>query len=348
MTFDATERVALGSTPLRPTLLGFGTAEIGGLYRAVADEDAIALVGHAWDTGVRYFDTAPLYGYGNAERRLGLALRDRPRDDFVLSSKVGRLLVPIGEVSPAADVDPQRMNGVDNASYADTPPVRVVFDYSRDGVLRSVEASLARLGLDRIDILYIHDPDDHWQAAIEGAYPAIHDLREQGVVRAIGAGMNQAEMLARFAREGDFDVFLVAGRYTLLDQAALAELLPLCVEKGISVAAGGAMNSGLLADPKPGARFNYALAPADLVARAQRIRAVCERHEVPIKAAAIQFALAHPAIVSLVAGVRTVEHFDDYPRYLATPIPDDLWAELRMEGLIHPDAPVPAADRAGQ
>ncbi|MDQ6793365.1 MAG: aldo/keto reductase [Chloroflexota bacterium] len=347
MAFDPTERVAIGTTALRPTRLGFGTAEIGGLYRAVADEDAVALVGHAWDAGVRYFDTAPLYGYGNAERRLGLALRDRPRDDFVLSSKVGRLLVPIDEIPPDADIDPQRMNGVDDASYAGTPPVRVVFDYSRDGVLRSVEASLARLGLDRIDILYIHDPDDHWQAAIEGAYPALHGLREQGVVGAIGAGMNQAEMLARFAREGDFDVFLVAGRYSLLDQAALPELLPLCVEKGIAVAAGGAMNSGLLADPKPGARFNYAPASAELVARAQRIRAVCERHGVPIKAAAIQFALAHPAVVSLVAGVRTVEHFDDYPRYLATPIPDDLWRELRTEGLIHPDAPVPAAGPAG-
>jgi D-threo-aldose 1-dehydrogenase len=343
MAFDPTERVAVGSTPLRPTRLGFGTAEIGGLYRAVADADAVALVRHAWDAGVRYFDTAPLYGYGNAERRLGLALRDRPRDGFVLSSKVGRLLVPIGELPPDADIDPQRMNGVDDASYAGTPPVRVVFDYSRDGVLRSVEASLTRLGLDRIDILYIHDPDDHWQVAIDGAYPALHGLREQGVVGAIGAGMNQAEMLARFAREGDFDVFLVAGRYTLLDQAALPELLPLCVEKGISVVAGGAMNSGLLADPKPGARFNYAPAPPDLVARAQRIRAVCERHDVPIKAAAIQFALAHPAVVSLVAGVRTVEHFDDYPRYLATSIPDDLWRELQTEGLIHPDAPVPAA-----
>lgn len=343
MAFDPSERVAVGSTPLRPTRLGFGTAEIGGLYRAVADEVAVALVRRAWDAGVRYFDTAPLYGYGNAERRLGLALRDRPRDDFVLSSKVGRLLVPIGELPPDADIDPQRMNGVDDASYAGTPPVRVVFDYSRDGVLRSVEASLTRLGLDRIDILYIHDPDDHWQAAIDGAYPALHSLREQGVVGAIGAGMNQAEMLARFAREGDFDVFLVAGRYTLLDQAALPELLPLCVEKGISVVAGGAMNSGLLADPKPGARFNYAPAPPDLVARAQRIRAVCERHDVPIKAAAIQFALAHPAVVSLVAGVRTVEHFDDYPHYLATSIPDDLWGELQTEGLIHPDAPVPAA-----
>jgi D-threo-aldose 1-dehydrogenase len=238
------------------------------------------------------------------------------------------------------------MNGVDDASYAGTPPVRVVFDYSHDGVLRSVEASLSRLGLDRIDILYIHDPDDHWQAAIEGAYPALHDLRDQGVVGAIGAGMNQAEMLARFAREGDFDVFLVAGRYTLLDQAALPELLPLCVQKGIAVVAGGAMNSGLLADPKPGARFNYSPAPADLVARAQRIRAVCDGHDVPIKAAAIQFALAHPAVVSLVAGVRTVEHFDDYPRYLATPIPDDLWVELRTEGLIRPDAPVPASGAA--
>jgi D-threo-aldose 1-dehydrogenase len=197
------------------------------------------------------------------------------------------------------------------------------------------------LGLDRIDILYIHDPDDHWEAAITGAFPALDRLRAEGVVRAIGAGMNQAEMLARFAREGDFDMFLVAGRYTLLDQAALPELLPLCVEKGIAVVIGGVMNSGILADPRPGARFNYAPAPPELVERAQRIRAVCERHGVPLRAAAIQFPLAHPAVAALVAGVRTVEHLDDYPRLMATPLPEGLWSELRAEGLIDPNAPVP-------
>src|SRR6266508_2242143 len=345
MAFDPLERVPIGRTGLAPTRLGFGTAEIGGLFRAVSDEAAGQVIDHAWRIGIRYYDSAPLYGYGNAERRLGAGLATRPRDDFVVSTKVGRLLEPIGEVAPNADIDRQARDGVDDASYAGTPPVRVVFDYSFDGVMRSVEESLRRLGLDRVDILYIHDPDDHWDDAIRGAYPALDRLRAEGVVRAIGAGMNQAEMLARFAREGDFDVFLIAGRYTLLDQAALPELLPLCLEKGIAVVIGGVMNSGILADPRPGAMFNYAPAPPALIERAQRIRAVCERNGVPLRAAAIQFPLAHPAVAALVAGVRTVEHLDDYPRLMATPIPDDLWVELRAEGLIQPGSPVPAAHR---
>jgi D-threo-aldose 1-dehydrogenase len=253
MVLDPLERVPIGRTGLAPTRLGFGTAEIGGLFRAVSDEAARQVVDHAWQIGIRYFDSAPLYGYGNAERRLGGALRERPRSDFVVSTKVGRLLVPIGDVAPDADVDHQAVDGVDDASYAGTPAVRVVFDYTFDGVMRSVEESLGRLGLDRVDVLYIHDPDDHWEDAIRGAYPALDRLRAEGVVRAIGAGMNQAEMLARFAREGDFDVFLVAGRYTILDQSALTELLPLCVARGIAVVAGGVMNSGILADPRPGA-----------------------------------------------------------------------------------------------
>jgi D-threo-aldose 1-dehydrogenase len=341
MPFEPFERTTIGRTGLAPTRLGFGTAEIGGLYRAVTEEAAAEVVAHAWQLGVRYFDTAPLYGYGNAERRLGADLGARPRGEFVVSTKVGRLLVPIDDVATDADVDRQSGDGVDDASYAGTPPVRVVFDYSFDGVMRSVEDSLRRLGIDRVDILFIHDPDDHWESAIRGAYPALDRLRAEGVVRAIGAGMNQAEMLARFAREGDFDVFLVAGRYTLLDQAALPEFLPLCVAKGIAVVIGGVMNSGILADPRTGARFNYAPAPPELIEQAQRIKAVCERHGVPLRAAAIQFPLAHPAVAALVAGVRTVEHLDDYPRLMATPLPEGLWSELRAEGLIDPDAPVP-------
>jgi D-threo-aldose 1-dehydrogenase len=222
-----------------------------------------------------------------------------------------------------------------------TPNVRPVFDYTRDGVRRSIDESLRRLGLDRVDIVYIHDPDDRWEAAIGEAYPALHDLREQGIVGAIGVGMNQAEMLTRFAREGDFDVFMLAGRYTLLDQTALAELLPLCVERRISVVAAGIMNSGLLADPKPGARFNYVPAPAELVERATRIREVCLRHGVAIRAAAIQFPLAHPAVAAIVTGVRTAAHFDDYPRYMTEKVPDALWTELRTARLIAADAPVP-------
>jgi D-threo-aldose 1-dehydrogenase len=217
-----------------------------------------------------------------------------------------------------------------------------VFDYSTDGVRRSIDESLERLGLDRIDIALIHDPDNHWEAAIGEAYPALHRLREQGVVRAIGAGMNQAAMLARFAREGEFDVFLLASRYTLLDQTGLAEFLPLCVAKRIGVLAGGVMNTGLLANPRPGARYDYGTATAEVIARARSLEAVCARHGVRLKAAAVQFPLAHPAVASLVAGVRSVAHLDEYPSLMREPIPAELWDDLRGEGLVDPAAPTPS------
>ena len=335
MPFEPTERLRIGRTGLDVTRLGFGGASIGGLFTAVRDEDATATVERAWDLGVRTFDVAPLYGLGAAERRMGRALADKPRDDFVLSTKVGRLVVPRDSIPPGADVDEQ------DANYPHGDPVGLVFDYSGDGVRRSIEASLERLGLDRIDIALIHDPDDHWEAAIDDAYPALARLREEGVVRAIGAGMNQSEMLTRFAREGDFDVFLVAGRYTLLDQGALAELLPTCVERDVAVVIGGVMNSGILASPGHGARFNYKPAPAAIVERARRIAAVCDRHGVPLKAAAIQFPLAHPAVASVVAGVGRIEHLDDYPAAMRQEIPGELWAELRSEGLLAANAPVP-------
>jgi D-threo-aldose 1-dehydrogenase len=333
----------IGPRGLRLTRLALGTAEIGGLFRPVIDAEATALVERAWDLGIRYFDTAPLYGYGNAERRLGATLARRSRDDYVLSTKVGRLLVPIDHLAPHADVDRQADGDREDAFYAGTPPVRVVFDYSADGVQRSLEESLARLGLDRVDVVYIHDPDTHWRPAIDEAFPALARLREQGVVGAIGVGMNQSQLLARFAREGDPDILLVASRYTLLDQGALGDLLPICEERGIAVAAAGVMNTGLLADPHPGARFDYRTAPAAMVERARRLRDVCARHGVPLRTAAIQFPLAHPAVVTLVIGVRSIEHLDEYPAALATAIPADLWAELRAEGLLAPEAPTPDA-----
>jgi D-threo-aldose 1-dehydrogenase len=341
MPFDARERVDLGRSGLRVTRLGFGAAPIGGLYTAVDDADARATVDRAWELGIRTFDVAPLYGYGAAERRLGSALAGRPRDEFVLSTKVGRLVRQSDAITPTDDVDPQAMDGRQDAFYVRSEPVRMVFDFSADGVRRSIEESLARLGLDRIDIALIHDPDTHWAAAIDDAFPALARLRGDGVVRAIGVGMNQSAMLARFAREGDFDVFLLAGRYTLLDQDALGELLPLCVERDIAVLAGGAMNSGILADPTPGGRFDYQPAPPAIVERARRLAAICARHGVPLRAAAVQFPLAHPAIRSLIAGVRRIDHLDEYPELMAHPIPADLWSELRAEGLIDPVAPVP-------
>jgi len=347
MAFEPTERVPIGRTGLSVTRLGFGAASIGGVFDLVDDRDGLATIDHGWDVGIRYFDVAPLYGYGTAERRLGRVLGGHRRDEFVLSTKVGKLVRRIDEVEPGADVDRDAFGDRRDADPNADSGYRVVFDFSRDGILRSVEESLRRLGLDRIDILYLHDPDEHWEAAIGEAYPALHRLREEGVVRAIGAGMNQSAMLARFAREGDFDVFLLAGRYTLLDQDALSELLPTCLERNVAIVIGGVMNSGILADPRPGAMFNYAPAPSALIERAQRIRAVCERHDVPLRAAAIQFPLAHPAVAALVAGVRTVEHLDDYPRLMASPLPEDLWSELRAEGLIDPDAPVPGQTAPG-
>ena len=341
MALNAMDVRPLGRTGLHVTRLGFGAASIGGLYTPVSDADAIATVERAWDLGIRLFDVAPLYGYGAAERRLGAVLANRPRDAFVLSTKVGRLVRRIDEIGPTTDVDRQAVDGREDGYYPRAEPVRMVFDYSADGVRRSVDESLTRLRLDRIDIALIHDPDTHWESAIGEAYPALARLREQGVVRAIGAGMNQAAMLARFAREGDFDVFLAASRYTLLDQDALDELLPTCLERGIAVLCAGVMNTGLLAEPRPGAHYDYGAAPPPVIERAQRLAAVCARHGVALRDAAIQFPLAHPAIASLVTGVRTIAHLEEYPAALARPIPPALWAELKTEGLIRPDAPVP-------
>jgi len=340
---DHAERVPLGRTGLELTRLGFGGASIGGMFRWVEDEDAIATVRHAWSLGVRYFDTAPLYGYGASERRFGRALADQPRDGFVLSTKVGRLVRDAAAIPPGSDIDRQMLDGREDAYYVVRDPVRMVFDYSADGVRRSIEESLERLGLERIDIALIHDPDDHWREAIEGAWPALERLRAEGVIRAVGAGMNQSPMLTRFVRETSIDVVLVAGRYTLLDQGALDDLLPACLDRGVGGLVGGVMNSGVLADPRPGATFNYGPAAPEIIDRARRIGEVCERHGVPLRAAAMQFPMAHPAVVSLVAGVRSVAHLDEYPALLAHPIPADLWSDLREEGLIAGDAPVPAS-----
>ena len=314
MSYEPTARRAIGRTNLSVTRLGFGSAEIGLLYTPVTDEAAEGIVRHAWELGVRYFDVAPLYGSGVAETRLGRVLQTYPRDAFTLSTKVGRLIEPDG-----------------------TP----IFDYSRDGILRSIEASLERLGIDRIDILFIHDPDNHWEPAIAEAYPTLAELRSQGVVQAIGAGMNQAEMLTRFVREAEIDVLLCAGRYTLLDQGALDELLPACVERSVSVVIGGVMNSGLLANPHPDSHFNYGPVPAEWLERAIRLRTVCDRHGVPLRAAAIQFPLAHPAVATIAAGVRTPPHLDEYPAFMRQVIPSELWTDLRDEGLIRDDAPTP-------
>ena len=328
---DRRARVALGRTRLQLTRLGLGTAPLGGLYAEVSDADAHAVVDTAFDLGLRYFDTAPLYGHGLAERRTGGVLRSKPRGDFVLSTKVGRLLRP-GALSA-------------DGQFKGTPPVVPVFDFSYDATLRSVEESLARLGLDRVDMLLIHDPDQHYDAARSGAYPALERLRSEGVVSAIGVGMNQVELLARFARETDIDCLLVAGRYTLLDQVALTELLPLCQLRGIAVIAGGVFNSGILARPATGAPYNYEPAAPEIVERAMRIEAVCARFNVPVKAAALQFPLAHPAVVCVLTGCRSLAELQENIVLFELALPPALWPALQANGLLHEAAPVPSPSR---
>jgi D-threo-aldose 1-dehydrogenase len=269
----------------------------------------------AWESGIRFFDTAPLYGHGLAERRLGSVLREKPRDEFVLATKVGRLL--------RADAPPEP-----GQAYKGVPPVNPVFDFSYDGVMRSVEESLGRLGLDRIDVLHIHDPDEHFEEALAGAYRALDRLRADGTIGAVGAGMNQSEMLARLAREADFDCFLLAGRYTLLDRSGAVELLPLCVERDIAIIAGGVFNSGILANPSPGTTYNYRPAPPELVQRALRMNEACVRHGVELKAAAIQFPLRHPAVATVLTGCRSVTEVEENVSAFQSPIPDALWDEL--------------------
>ena len=297
------------------TNLGLGTAFLGNLFVPVSDEEAHRTVEAAWNAGMRFFDTAPLYGHGLAEQRLGHVLRTKPRHEFVLATKVGRLLRAGGPPEPGQ-------------SFVDVPAVNPVFDFSYDGVMRSVEESLVRLGLDRIDVLHIHDPDNHHDEAISGAYRALDRLRSDGTIGAVGAGMNQAEMLARFAREADFDCFLVAGRYTLLDRTAARELLPLCIERGIGIIAGGVFNSGILANPRPGGTFNYAAAAPDVVARAQQLAAKCESHGVELKAAALQFPLRHPAVATVITGCRSVAEVEENVRLFQAPVPKELWQEL--------------------
>jgi D-threo-aldose 1-dehydrogenase len=322
-------RVPLGRRGLQVTRLGLGTAPIGGLYEAVSDEDAAATIDEAIDAGIRFFDTAPQYGHGLAEMRLGRALARLPRDEVVVETKVGRLLrhVPYTESV---------------RFYHGTPDVNPVFDFSPEGVFRSVAESLERMGLDRVDVLHIHDPDEHGDEALGSAFGALERLREEGAIRAIGAGMNQSAMLARFAREADFDCFLLAGRYTLLDHEGLAELLPLCLERGISIIAGGVYNSGLLADPRPGAPFDYTPVNEARLERALALQAVCMRHAVPLKAAATQFPLAHPAVSCVVTGARTRAEIAENIALLQVDIPADLWAELRSEGLVPDEAPTPS------
>ena len=318
----------LGSSGVQVSGLAFGGAVIGNLYTEVGDAQAHEAVTAAWQSGIRYFDTAPHYGLGLSERRLGEALREHPREAYTISTKVGRRL------------EPSDAEGDDLANgFAVPATLRRVWDFSADGVRRTLEASLERLGLDRVDVVYLHDPDDHAEQAFHEGYPALEKLRSEGVVGAIGAGMNQAEMLTRFVRDTDVDVVLCAGRYTLLDQSALTELLPAAVERGVAVVIGGAFNSGLLADPRPEATYNYAQAPGEVLERALRMKSVAERHGISLRAAALAFCAAHPAVASVLVGARSAAEVRDCAEQFATPVPAAFWQELRDTGLLDSEVP---------
>ncbi|MEV0702071.1 aldo/keto reductase [Saccharopolyspora sp. NPDC050389] len=323
----------LGGSEVSVSVLGFGGAVIGNLYRAVDEDTALGAVDAAWNAGIRFFDTAPHYGLGLAERRLGRALAGRPRDELVVSTKVGRLLVP----------DPRGSARRDDAGFDVPADHRRVWDFSADGVRRSLDASLRRLGLDRIDVVLIHDPDDHWQQAVGEAYPALHELRSQGVIGAIGVGMNQWRMLERFAVETDVDAVLLAGRYTLLEQSAADSMLPTCLRRNVSVLAAGVFNGGVLATDEPGpeAMYDYVPAAPELRARVARMAEVIHRHGASVPQVAMAFVASHPAVASVVVGARSASEVRGNAELFGRAVPAGLWGDLIAAGLLRPDSALP-------
>lgn len=324
------------------TELGFGAAPLGNLYRAITDEDAHNILEAAWEVGCRYFDTAPLYGLGLSETRVNRFLRGKKRSEYVLSTKVGRYL----EVC-----EPEDRTGI--GKFFETPNRVEVFDYSYDGIMRSLEHSFERLGVDEIDILYVHDIDMFTHGSDEvrdmlveefmaSGYYALLSLRDQGVIKAFGAGVNEWQVCQTLAERGDFDLFLLAGRYTLLEQEALDSFLPLCEERGIGIVLGGPYNSGILATgPVEGAFYNYDPAPQDVLDRVGKIQAVCKDHGVDLIDAALQFPLHHPCVVSVIPGGQAVDQVHGNMAVLQKEIPDALWTDLVSKGLLRQDAPIP-------
>jgi D-threo-aldose 1-dehydrogenase len=339
---EVTARRRLGRSAVEVTELGFGGASIGELFVRVTERDAAATLAAAWDAGVRYFDTAPWYGRGLSELRTGAALRDHDRAEYRLSTKVGRYLRPATQ------------EGFDGAPWLGGAPNEVVFDYTYDGIMRSVEQSRLRLGITRFDIAWIHDLDRlyfdpptidaHFRDLAGSGWRALEELRSSGQIGAIGAGINHLGLMPRFLDLGDIDAFLVAMPYTLLDQDVLDAEFPAGVERGVGYVIGAVFASGILAKgPVPGAKYAYADASAEVMDKTGRLAAVCERHGVPLAAAALQFPLGHPAVASVIPGASSPAQQTRNVEWFRTPIPDDLWAELKHEGLLRPDAPTPSA-----
>jgi len=330
MGIDAMRTSRLGRSAVEVTQLGFGGGPLGGLFAPLDDDTAAGALAAAWDCGIRYFDTSPHYGIGVSERRVGELLRRKLRAEFTLSTKVGRVLVP---QDPAGRMD---------ESFEVPATHRRVWDFSREGVLRSVDDSLTRIGVDRIDVLFLHDAEDHFEAALRDGYPALAELRAQGIVGAIGAGMYHTGKLTRLVQETDIDVVMLSGRYTLLDHSAIGDLLPACAARGVSVLAASIFNSGVLATPRPGAtaRFDYEPATPQLLRRAHRIADVCEAHGVTLPQVAMAFPLRHPVVVGIVAGIRSAEEARRNAEAFAARVPAQVWADLRDERLLDERVPV--------
>lgn len=341
----ANQKQAVGKHGLEVTQMGLGGTGFGNMYEAMNEQEGIDTLGAARDGGIGYIDTAPLYGFGLSETRIGIALSAHGRENFVISTKVGYTL------EERTSDEPHK------APFVDAPPLDAIHDYSRDAVLRSIDQSLERLQTDHIDIILIHDPDEgatlwspgadpfavsHFADVMEHTYPVLDELRSQGTIKAVGLGMNQWQMLAEFAKAGDFDCFLLAGRYTLLEQEPLDSFLPLCTERDIRIIVGGPYNSGILATGAiEGAHYNYGEAPPEILKRVRGIETICSRHGVPLQAAALQFPFGHPAIATIIPGARSVKEIRTNVDYFEHAIPNDFWSELKAESLLAGETPVP-------
>lgn len=354
---DVTQTRRVGKTDLHLPILGLGCNPLGGLYEPVPPAQVKDIVERAFARGVTFFDVAPVYGYGNAEKNVGAALQGRSRNGFTLTTKVGRLLLDPAAPETPTDREDVMVIWEGEQLYKGTDPVRPYFDFTADGVRRSLEDSLRRTGIDRFDAIHIHDPDLYPNDALDGAFRALSDMKAEGTIGAIGCGMNQWEMLVDFASRAAFDCFLLAGRYSLLDQSATGGLMQACLDNDISLIIGGVYNSGILSHPDPGSigqvdaggsaiaswtknvTFNYVPAPRDIIERAAAIKRVCDAHDVGLKATAIQFPLHHPAVASVLMGPRTAEHVDSNVAAFEEDIPDALWHDLKSEGYLPEDVP---------